>query len=113
MAGPSRSVPTGMSAVAVAAAEDEVLPTLVDDVGIAAINAPKSVVVSGEQAAVTAIADQFAAQGRRVHQLAVSHAFHSPLMQPAGGADVPNMRCRNRRRKTMVSANHLTPSKSR
>ena len=38
--------------------------------------------ISGAQAAVSAIADRFAEQGRRVHRLAVSHAFHSPLMEP-------------------------------
>ena len=63
-------------------AEDEVLPLLGEGVGIAAINAPESVVISGAQAAVSAIADRFAEQGRRVHRLAVSHAFHSPLMEP-------------------------------
>lgn len=66
----------------VAASEDEVVSLLGEGVGIAAINAPESVVISGPQAAVSAIADKFAAQGRRVHQLAVSHAFHSPLMEP-------------------------------
>ncbi|MDC9016417.1 type I polyketide synthase [Mycobacterium marinum] len=77
-----QALPAGGAMVAVAAAEDEVLPSLTDGVGIAAINAPKSVVISGAEAAVTAISDQFAQQGRRVHRLAVSHAFHSPLMEP-------------------------------
>ncbi len=77
-----QALPTGGAMVAVGAGEDEVLPLLGEDVGIAAINAPESVVISGAQAAVSAIADRFAAQGRRVHRLAVSHAFHSPLMEP-------------------------------
>ena len=77
-----QALPAGGAMVAVAAAEHEVLPSLCEGVGIAAINAPESVVISGPQAAVSAIADRFAAQGRRVHRLAVSHAFHSPLMEP-------------------------------
>jgi mycoketide-CoA synthase len=40
------------------------------------------VVISGAEKAVSAIAEQLRADGRRVHQLAVSHAFHSPLMEP-------------------------------
>ena len=77
-----QALPAGGAMVAVGAGEDEVLPLLGEGVGIAAINAPKSVVISGAQAAVSAIADRFAAQGLRVHRLAVSHAFHSPLMEP-------------------------------
>ncbi|WP_119184978.1 type I polyketide synthase [Mycobacterium decipiens] len=77
-----QALPAGGAMVAIAAAEEEVLPSLGEGVGIAAINAPKSVVVSGARVAVSAIADRFAAQGRRTHQLAVSHAFHSPLMEP-------------------------------
>lgn len=79
-----QALPSGGAMVAVQATEDEVRPLLVpseqDSVGIAAVNGPASVVISGTQGAVTAIADQLRAEGRRVHQLAVSHAFHSPLM---------------------------------
>ena len=57
-------------------------PLLTADVGIAAVNGPASVVISGAENAVTAVAEQLRADGRRVHQLAVSHAFHSPLMEP-------------------------------
>ena len=80
-----QALPAGGAMVAVQATEDEVRPLLTDDVGIAAVNGPSSVVVSGDEHAVTAIADQLRAQGRRVHQLAVSHAFHSPLMEPMIG----------------------------
>ncbi|RFD27126.1 polyketide synthase [Mycobacterium uberis] len=77
-----QALPAGGAMWAVAASEDEVMPLLGEGVGIAAINAPESVVISGAQTAVSVIADKFAVQGRRVHQLAVSHAFHSSLMEP-------------------------------
>jgi polyketide synthase 7 len=77
-----QALPVGGAMVAVAASEEEVLPLLVDGVGIAAVNAPGSVVISGAEAAVSGIADGLARAGRRVHRLAVSHAFHSPLMEP-------------------------------
>lgn len=68
--------------VAAAAGEDEVAPLLSEGVGIAAVNGPSSVVLSGEAAAVGAVADRLAGMGRRVHRLPVSHAFHSSLMEP-------------------------------
>ena len=77
-----QALPAVGAMVAVGANEHEVLPLLGEAVGISAINAPESVVISGEQSAVSAIAQRLAAQGRRVHRLAVSHAFHSPLMEP-------------------------------
>ncbi|MCA2313526.1 type I polyketide synthase [Mycobacterium sp. WUMAC-025] len=75
-----QALPAGGAMVAVQATEDEVRPLLVPEAGIAAVNGPASVVISGTEDAVTAIADRLRADGRRVHQLAVSHAFHSPLM---------------------------------
>ncbi|WP_411550939.1 type I polyketide synthase [Mycobacterium shinjukuense] len=77
-----QALPAGGAMVAVAATEEEVQPLLTPEVGIAAINGPASVVISGARHAVVAIADRLRADGRRVHQLAVSHAFHSPLMEP-------------------------------
>jgi len=76
------ALPPGGAMVAVAASEDEVTPLLTPDVSVAAINGPNAVVISGDAAAVNGLADQFTAQGRRVHRLAVSHAFHSVLMEP-------------------------------
>ncbi len=75
-------LPVGGVMVAVTASEAEVAPLLSEGVGIAAVNGPNSVVLSGEQAVVGVIADRLAATGRRVHRLAVSHAFHSVLMEP-------------------------------
>ncbi|MET7855425.1 SDR family NAD(P)-dependent oxidoreductase, partial [Streptomyces avermitilis] len=75
-----QALPAGGAMVAVQATEDEVLPHLTDGVGIAAINGPRSVVVSGAEDAVTAIAEVFRQQGRKSSRLKVSHAFHSPLM---------------------------------
>ncbi|MEE6179162.1 type I polyketide synthase [Mycobacterium sp. 050134] len=75
-------LPDGGVMVAVAAGEAEVLPLLGEGVDLAAVNGPRAVVLSGERSAVNAAADRLAEQGRRVHRLAVSHAFHSPLMDP-------------------------------
>ncbi|MFF7725388.1 SDR family NAD(P)-dependent oxidoreductase [Streptomyces sp. NPDC008001] len=77
-----QALPSGGAMVAVQATEDEVLPHLTGQVGIAAINGPQSVVVSGSEDEVTAIAEVFKQQGRKTSRLKVSHAFHSPLMDP-------------------------------
>ncbi|AEM85378.1 Beta-ketoacyl synthase [Streptomyces violaceusniger Tu 4113] len=69
--------------VAVEAAEDEVAPLLAGkehQVSIAAVNGPASVVVSGDEDVVTAVAETLARQGRKTKRLVVSHAFHSPHM---------------------------------
>ncbi|WP_456041513.1 type I polyketide synthase [Streptomyces parvus] len=77
-----QSLPADGAMVAVQATEDEVVPLLTGRVGIAAVNGPDAVVVSGEEEAVLAVATHLRAQGRRTSRLAVSHAFHSPLMEP-------------------------------
>ncbi|MER7765057.1 type I polyketide synthase [Streptomyces sp. NPDC097619] len=77
------ALPEGGGMAAVQATEDEVLPTLPEFAGrlaIAAINGPRSVVVSGELAALDAWLPQW--QDRKTTRLRVSHAFHSPLMEP-------------------------------
>ncbi|WP_188308407.1 acyltransferase domain-containing protein, partial [Streptomyces sp. CBMA123] len=75
-----QALPAGGAMLAVQATEDEVLPLLGDFVSIAAVNGPSSVVVSGTEEAVAAIEEHFA--DRKTTRLRVSHAFHSPLMEP-------------------------------
>ncbi|NEC91813.1 type I polyketide synthase [Streptomyces sp. SID12501] len=75
-----QALPPGGAMWAVEAAEQEIPET--PDVSVAAVNGPSSVVLSGAEDAVRALADRFAADGRRVKRLAVSHAFHSGLMTP-------------------------------
>ncbi|MFE3187282.1 SDR family NAD(P)-dependent oxidoreductase, partial [Streptomyces violascens] len=77
-----QQLPVGGAMVAIRATEEEVLPHLTGGVSIAAVNAPSSVVVSGVEDAVLAVAAHFAAEGRKTSRLRVSHAFHSPLMEP-------------------------------
>ncbi|MGW2329892.1 acyltransferase domain-containing protein, partial [Streptomyces sp. NPDC001700] len=77
-----QALPPGGAMIAVEATEDEVTPHLTERVGIAAVNGPRSVVISGDESDVTAIAEEFSGQGRRTRRLTVSHAFHSPHMDP-------------------------------
>ncbi|UFR06960.1 SDR family NAD(P)-dependent oxidoreductase [Streptomyces sp. Go40/10] len=75
-------LPEGGAMIAVQAAEDEVLAELTEGVAVAALNGPEAVVLSGDAPAVEAVAAVFAARGRRTKRLRVSHAFHSPRMEP-------------------------------
>ncbi|MER8073826.1 acyltransferase domain-containing protein, partial [Streptomyces sp. NPDC094034] len=76
------ALPEGGAMVAVQTGVDQVTPLLVDGAAIAAVNGPQAVVVSGTQEAVTQVTGQLQASGVRTKELRVSHAFHSPLMDP-------------------------------
>ncbi|MER5650314.1 SDR family NAD(P)-dependent oxidoreductase [Streptosporangium sp. NPDC002524] len=77
-----QALPAGGAMVALQASEAEVLPLLPGTVSVAAVNGPQAVVISGDESAVTEISAYFTAQGRKTRRLRVSHAFHSPLMEP-------------------------------
>jgi acyl transferase domain-containing protein/NADP-dependent 3-hydroxy acid dehydrogenase YdfG/acyl carrier protein len=78
-------LPRGGAMVAVEASEEEARESLQGverELAIAAINGPRAVVFSGTEAAVDAVQAHWGEQGRKTKRLAVSHAFHSPLIEP-------------------------------
>jgi acyl transferase domain-containing protein/NADPH:quinone reductase-like Zn-dependent oxidoreductase len=78
--GAMAAVSAGVAVVQAAIAA--VQATGVGEVGLAAVNGPESVVVSGAAAAVAAVGARLDGQGIRSQGLRVSHAFHSGLMGP-------------------------------
>ncbi|GAA4526058.1 type I polyketide synthase [Amycolatopsis samaneae] len=80
-----QALPEGGAMLAIEAPEAEVVPWLPEGVSLAAVNGPDAVVVSGAEEAVLAVAARAGAQGRKCRRLAVSHAFHSALMDPMLG----------------------------
>ncbi|TYC16101.1 type I polyketide synthase [Actinomadura syzygii] len=77
-----QALPSGGAMAAIQATEDEITPLLSDEAGLAAVNGPQAIVVSGTENEVARIIDHFTGLGRKATRLRVSHAFHSPLMDP-------------------------------
>jgi acyl transferase domain-containing protein/aryl carrier-like protein len=79
-----QALPPGGAMVSLEAEESEVLPLLVGQeeiVSVAAVNGPAATVISGDEVAVVGIEAHFAAEGRKVKRLRISHASHSPLIR--------------------------------
>ena len=79
------ALPPGGTMAAVLAGEEQVRAALAPyaaSVSLAAVNGPASVVISGSAADVQAVQAALQADGIKTRALNVSHAFHSPLMQP-------------------------------
>ncbi|WP_371673783.1 acyltransferase domain-containing protein [Streptomyces sp. NBC_00289] len=72
----------GMLAVSLEAAEVELLLAGRERLSVAAVNGPRGTVVSGDLAELSSLEALLGERGVPVRRLAVSHAFHSPLMRP-------------------------------
>jgi acyl transferase domain-containing protein len=81
-----QSLPAGGMMAAILADERTVSTVIekrkTENLAVAAVNAPGNTVVSGARESVDAVVKHFEAAGIRSQRLAVSHAFHSPLMRP-------------------------------
>ncbi|MBB5081836.1 type I polyketide synthase [Nonomuraea endophytica] len=77
-------LPPGGAMAAIEAGEQDVLAALPGEegIGVAAVNGPRSVVVSGQEELVDRLVADFGRRGTRTRRLQVSHAFHSALMDP-------------------------------
>ena len=78
------ALPPGGAMAAIDFGVEEAEALVADEPGcaIAAVNGPRSVAISGTADAVARAHAAVRAQGGRAVNLTVSHAFHSPLMEP-------------------------------
>ncbi|MER5874281.1 acyltransferase domain-containing protein, partial [Streptomyces sp. NPDC002044] len=80
-----QTLPTNGTMTAINITEQQLQPLLqphTHTASIAAINNPNNLVISGDTTTINTITQQAQQQGHRTKQLNVSHAFHSPLIQP-------------------------------
>jgi pimaricinolide synthase PimS1 len=81
------ALPAGGAMAAIGAPEERVLESFTaldrweERVALAAVNAPGSVVISGDEDAVLELQGVWERRGARTKRLRVSHAFHSPRME--------------------------------
>ncbi|PKW18354.1 type I polyketide synthase [Saccharopolyspora spinosa] len=83
-----QALPSDGAMLAVAAGEDLVRPLLAgreESVSVAALNAPGSVVLSGDREVLASIVGRLTELRVRTRRLRVSHAFHSHRMDPMLG----------------------------
>ncbi|GCE59889.1 linear gramicidin synthase subunit B [Microcystis aeruginosa NIES-4285] len=80
-----QSLPQEGTMIAVFAAEERVKAVIepyTNEVAIAAVNGPENFVISGKATTINQIIVSLTDAGVEVRPLKVSHAFHSPLMEP-------------------------------
>ncbi len=80
-----QALPGGGEMAAVFAGEKRVAAAIAgykETVSIAAINGPENTVISGARESIGKILRELEAEGIVAQHLVVSHAFHSPLMEP-------------------------------
>ncbi|NJN76228.1 MAG: acyltransferase domain-containing protein, partial [Synechococcaceae cyanobacterium RL_1_2] len=80
-----QALPQGGAMAVVMASAEEIKPLLApygSDIAIAAINTPQNVLISGKKEVVNEVGKTLAGKEIKVTPLSVSHAFHSPLMEP-------------------------------
>jgi acyl transferase domain-containing protein len=80
-----QELPAGGAMAALLTSEERVATAIRpyrDTLSVAAVNGPESVVVSGAGPALAALIAELAAGGVKAKPLSVSHAFHSPLLEP-------------------------------
>ncbi|SPF04006.1 Erythronolide synthase, modules 3 and 4 [Streptomyces sp. MA5143a] len=77
-----QALPAGGAMITTTAPAETVTVLLTERTSIAAYNSPANTVVSGDAKEIAAIGEALTEQGHRVRELTVSHAFHSPLMDP-------------------------------
>ncbi|NET12708.1 MAG: acyltransferase domain-containing protein, partial [Okeania sp. SIO1H6] len=79
-----QQLPPGGDMFAVMASESRVQTFIAryPEIAIAAINGLESIVISGESTVLRAVVSSLETEGIKTKQLEVSHAFHSPLMEP-------------------------------
>ncbi len=80
-----QEMPRG-SMMAVRLPEAELTPFLQGPLALAAINGPKLCVAAGPDDAIAELDAELSARGVMVRRLHTSHAFHSPMMDPAAEA---------------------------
>ncbi len=79
------ALPEGGAMLAIEASEAEALAAIGDKeelLSLAAVNGPTACVISGDAEAIEEVEAHFKAEGRKTKRLQVSHAFHSPLIEP-------------------------------
>jgi acyl transferase domain-containing protein len=83
-----QALPSGGGMLAVRLDEAQAADLIAGEpaLGLAAVNGPREVVISGEASALDRVRTELSERGVDATRLAVSHAFHSPLMAPAAAA---------------------------